>query len=379
MRIGYFEIFNGCAGNIFVGSLIDAGLPLEELESHIEKIPLKNYKIQIERVKRKVNFSHSVSGTLFRVIPEKGKWDETVPYLRILELIDESRLSQGQKEKIKEIFRILADAESKVHGEPLEKLHFHKIGQVDAIIEISSVVIGLELLGIEKVYFSKIGISNPSNATIEILKGLPVIMRNTPYEITTPTGAAIVKGFYQGYNAFPEFVLEKVGYGAGEREEPSPNMLKFFIGLSKDSERIVVIETTIDDQPPELFEVIFDRLFENGAIDVSITHAHGKKGRPVFNLKILAPEYSFEKIIKTIFSETTTLGIRYRVENRILLEREIKELETKFGKIPVKIAYFGGERVNISPEYEICKKISNEKKIPLKEVYLEIYKNIQKI
>jgi len=374
MKIGYFEVFDGCAGDMLVASLLDAGLSLNLLKEKLSGLPFKNYKIDIIKTKRKTLFNHSIESTIFKVIPFT-KEEKPISYKKIINLIDKSEFSNETKNKIKKIFKILAVGESNVHKEPIEKVHFHQIGQIDAIVEIVSVVVGLELLKIEKVYASKIGLSNPAPATIEIAKNLPVVFKGLPYEITTPTGISIIKGLCESYGYFPEMFIDKIGYGAGTREEPSPNLLKFFIGsISKEYEKIVVIETSLDDFNPVFFDNLMEKLFKKGVVDVNIFPGQGKKNRPIFNLKVLVPEIKLKDAIKIIFEETTTLGVRFRVENRILAYREFKNLKTEWGEIPVKIGFFNGENINISPEYDICKKIAKKYNIPLKKLYTEIYK-----
>ncbi|MCM8818089.1 MAG: nickel pincer cofactor biosynthesis protein LarC [Candidatus Omnitrophica bacterium] len=375
MKAGYLDVSNGCAGDMLVGSLIDAGLNLNDLKKELEKLPLKNYKIEVKKVERDTNFGHKIEGTKF-IVKEIEKWDDKTEYKKIIKIIEKSSFANKIKKKIIKVFDILAEAESIIHKEKKEKLHFHQIGQIDAIIEIISFIVGIELLGIKKIFSSSVGISNPAPVTCEILKGIPVIFKNTDFEITTPTGAAITKAITTFFPFSFNFYIEKVGYGAGMREYPLPNMVKFFIGKVQEAEGIYIIETNIDDMSPVLFSNLIDKLLKAGALDVSIFQGIGKKNRPVFKIEIICPEYKFKEIGKILFKESTTIGFRYRKESRIILEREIKEIETELGKVRVKISYLNGEKVNISPEYEDCKKISEEKNIPLKKIYQIIYKSL---
>ncbi len=377
MKIGYFDVLNGCSGDMLVAALIDAGLSVRILKEELEKLPLKNFKIEVKKVKRRTDFGHSIEGTKFIVKPY-GKWNDKTPYKKILDIIEKSRFSQEIKEKIIRVFEIIAKAESEVHRVKKEIIHFHQVGQVDAIVEITAVVIGLQLLEVEKVYSSSIGISNISPATINILKEIPVIIKKCPFEITTPTGASILKGIADFSPLYKDFYIENVGYGAGSRDEPSPNMVKFLIGKIKtEIEDIYIIETNIDDMNPVFFGNLFEKLYKTGAFDVSLFQGIGKKSRPVFKLEIILPEGKLKEICEVLFRESTTIGLRYRKEKRIVLDREIKEFNTSLGKIRLKVSSMNGEKINISPEYEDCKKISEEKGIPLKKVYELVYKELK--
>jgi len=370
-KCGYFEVFDGCAGDMLAGSLIDAGLDLKLLKKELDKIPLTNYTIEIKKTKRHLFFHHFITATKFLVVLEKE--EKFRKYTEIIKIIQDSSLSENIKKEILKIFYILAKVEAKAHREKIENVHFHQIGQTDAIVEIASVVIGLDILGIKNVYSSPIGISNPAPATIELIKGLPVIFRNIPYEISTPTGVSILKGICKFKNIENGIIVEGNGYGAGERKEPSPNILKFIYGKQREEEKsIYVVETNIDDMNPLIFENLYEKLFKAGAVDVSVFTGIGKKNRPVFNLCIMVEEKNFEKVKEIVFSETTTIGFRFRKEKRITLEREIKEVKTKWGRVRVKVSFSGEKIYNISPEYEDCMKISKKSNIPLKQVLLEV-------
>jgi len=374
-RIGYFDVLNGCSGDMIVGCLIDAGLDFKELKRELEKLPVKEYEIEVKKEKRETAWHHYIEGTRFIVKPYK--WNDSTSYKKIIEIIEKSSFEKDIIEKIKKIFDILADAETTIHKEKKEDVHFHQIGQIDAIIEIVSAIVGLELLKVEKVFASPVGISDIAPATSEILKGVPLVLKNLPFEITTPTGAAILKSIANFSPLNSDFYLEKIGYGAGERKEPAPNMIKFLMGKIKEKkEDLVFIETNIDDMNPVLFPNLFDKLLKEGCLDVSIFHGIGKKGRPIFKIEIIAPENKLEKIGKILFQESSTLGFRFRKIERIILERDIKEIDTEFGKVRVKISFMDGKIVNVSPEYEDCKRISEEKNIPLKKVYSMLLKKI---
>lgn len=372
MKIGYFEVQSGCAGDMLVASLLDAGLDIRLLKKELTKLPFSDYSIAVRKVDRPTHYGHNLKATIFEVKPGKN-WLDSTSYSDICKLIDQATFSSTRKKKIKGIFQILAEGESKAHGEPISKVHFHQVGQVDALVEVAGVVAGLELLGIEKVYCSQIGLANPAPATSEIGRGMPVILTGQKWEITTPTGISIIKAITELPGFSPEITLTRVGYGAGTRLEPAPNVVRFMEGLTfSGPEQIQVIETNLDDINPLFFDRILERLFQAGALDVGFFPGQTKKNRPVFDLKIQAPLERFEQVAKVIFEETTTLGLRYRTENRLVLDRKMETVDTTWGKIPVKIGFFQGKPVNIAPEYDVCKKISRQHKVPLKKVYQEV-------
>ncbi|MCM8767777.1 MAG: nickel pincer cofactor biosynthesis protein LarC [Candidatus Omnitrophica bacterium] len=376
-KIGYFELFDGCSGDMLAGSLVDAGLDIVSLKKELKKLPVENYRIEIKKVNRKTQYGHMQGGSQFLVIPN-GKWNDETPYSSILKIIEKSSFSPKIKEKIIKVFDTLAEGESIVHKEEKDKIHFHQVGQIDAIIEITSVIVGIEILEIEEVFSSPVGISNIAPATIEILKGVPTIPKNIPFEITTPTGAAIIKSIANFSPITSDFYIYRFGYGAGTKEFPPPNMVKFMIGrIENKKDSVIIIETNIDDISPVFIGHLIEKLYNNGALDVSVFSGVGKKNRPVFKLEVILPESNFKKISEIIFKESTTIGFRYRKENRIVLEREVKTIKTPFGNVRVKTSYINGKVVNVSPEYEDCKKISEKKQIPLKKIYQTVYKNLE--
>ena len=375
-RIGYFEVLDGCAGDMLVGSLIDAGLPIEELKKELRKIPLLDaYHIETEKVLKKTSYGHSLEATQFKVVPDK-KWDDRTSYKKIVSLLNSSFLEESKKKSIKKIFQILANAESKVHKESLAQIHFHQTGQVDAIVEIASVVAGLKILGITKVYSSSIGVAKPAPATLNMLKDIPIVIRSVNAEITTPTGIAIIRGLCDVVEVLTNFTIEKTGYGAGEMDLPYPNTVKFFLGRTgqKKEDSIMVMQTNIDDMSPVFFERLFDRLFAVGVLDATVYVGIGKKNRPVFNLQVILPEDLVKEASNIIFKETSTLGIRVRKESRVVLERSEERVNTRWGYVRIKKGYLDGETVNAAAEYEDCKRIANKYGLPLKTVFAEISK-----
>ena len=375
-RAGYFEVINGCAGDMLAGSLVDAGLPLEDLVKELGRIDLRAYRVEAVKVLKKTGYGHSLEATRFMVIPDTD-WDDSTPYSKIIALIEGSRLSEKSKGRVLKVFGILARAESEVHREGLDHLHFHQVGQIDAIVEVASVAIGLEMMGIEKVYCSSVGISKPAPATVNMLKGVPVIMRSVNGEITTPTGIAILKGLCETGTPAGDIMIEKAGYGAGEMDMEHPNVVRFYSCLREmPGETVMVLQANIDDMSPVIFESLFEKLLSAGALDVSVYAGTGKKNRPVFNMQVLLPERLLQKISGILFRETTTIGVRYRVESRIVLDRKEDKVVSRWGEVRIKRAYMDGEVVNAAPEYEDCRKIASTHDISLKQVYAEISKLI---
>jgi len=371
MRSLYFQVQNGCAGDMLVASLLDVGLSLADLKRELERIPLSGYHLKVSRVKRPTDFGHHIEATVFRVVP-KSSWKDKTSYREIVQTIEKSSLLQSQKDRLKKILGILARAEADIHGEKVSELHFHQIGQVDALVEMSAVVIGIDLLQVEEVSCSSIGVAEPSPATAEVLKGMPTVVHGVPYEITTPTGAAILRGLCPLAGKPVTMNLEATGYGAGQRAEPAPNVVQVLLGGRVAESPVAVLETNIDDMNPVFFEVLMERLFKAGALDVSLFPGQGKKSRPVFQLQVISRPQHLERICEIIFAESTTLGVRFRLENRLVLERRMEKISTAWGEIPVKFSFWRGQVVNFAPEYEACKKVAGEFGLPLKEVYTEV-------
>ncbi|MCM8769450.1 MAG: nickel pincer cofactor biosynthesis protein LarC [Candidatus Omnitrophica bacterium] len=365
----YFQVQNGCAGDMLVGSLLDLGLSLSVLEKELKKLPLPGYRLKTEKVTRETDFGHQLTGTIFQVIPESPE-EETTSYKEILSLIKESSLKSKQKKLLKKIVDTLAVAESAVHGEKLEEVHFHQVGQMDALIEMTSVIIALDLLEVERVGCSTVGIAQPAPATIKMLQGIPVTVHPVPYELATPTGVAILRAICSLPGQTLEMCLKAAGYGAGLRKQPSPNMVQVLLGSTEPAEKIVgVIETNIDDMNPVMFDQLMEKLFEAGALDVSFFPGQTKKNRPVFNLRVIVPEAKMERVAEIIFTESTTLGLRFHRENRLALERRIESVATPWGKIPVKLGFWKQQLVNMAPEYDACKAIAKKFGLSLKKVY----------
>ena len=382
MKTLYFDCFSGISGDMIMGALIDLGLDVNFLKKELEKLDLRNYKIEAKKIVK-----NGIASTKFDVIADKHSHEER-NLREINEIIEKSKLEIETKSTIKKIFLKIGNAEAKIHNKPVDKIHFHEIGAIDTIIDIAGAVVGLKKLGIEKIYCSKLNVGTgfvnfshgkfpvPAPATAEILKNVPVYNNNVEAELVTPTGAAIITTLADKFGEMPALEVEKIGYGAGTKHLEQPNVLRVFLGkLDKSqAEAINIIETNIDNMNPEIFPYVIDRLMENGALDAYLTSIMMKKGRPGIKITCLCEINDTDKLSKIIFDETTTLGLRIYPASRKKLGREIKTIKTKYGDVKVKVSKLKNEIKNAIPEYEDLAKIARNKKIPLKKVYEEVKK-----
>lgn len=375
MKIAYFDCCAGISGDMVLGALVDSGLDVSILRRELAKLPLDDYSISASKDER-----HHITGTNIKVRFKESGHHRT--FKEIKNIINKSSLTTKVKVLSTSIFENLAKAEAKVHGCRVDDVHFHEVGAIDSIVDIVGTAIGIEKLGIGQVYASPLPLGSgwvktshgrmpvPAPATLELLKGVPVASSPTASELTTPTGAAIIKTLSLSFGNMPHMEIEGTGYGIGDRSfKEIPNILRLIIGKGTgNTERLIIVETNMDDMNPQIYEYLMSRLFKNGALDVFLMPIQMKKGRPAILLKALCPENKKENIIDIIFEETTTIGVRtYEVE-RHCLERRIKNVSTPYGKVRVKVAERNGKVLNIQPEYEDCKKIAEKKKLPLKEV-----------
>jgi uncharacterized protein (TIGR00299 family) protein len=383
MRIAYFDCFAGASGNMILGSLLDAGLDPQLFRAELDKLRLGNYEFQIEKVRRK-----GISGTLV-VVATNEPASEHRHLADIETIIQCCDLAQSVKLKSLEIFRRLAQAEANVHAVPIEQIHFHEVGALDAIIDVVGSVAGLTALGIERVYSSPIELGSgvtecdhgifpvPAPATAELVRGVPVYSSGIQGELLTPTGAAILTTIASNFGAMPEMTVEQIGYGAGTRDVCIPNLLRLIVGETRDSayghlqESVVVIETNIDDMNPQIYEYVIERLFEMGALDVFLAGIQMKKSRPGTLLTVICPSNLKDTCADFIMNETTSIGLRWRLEDRIKAHRFLQEHQTLYGPVKFKIAQLGETTINVSAEYEDCRRIAIEKNIPLKHVMQE--------
>ncbi len=383
--LAYFDCFAGISGDMTLGALVDLGVPLDWLKDQLKGIPLTNFDLAMTPVQR-----NGMHATLVDVEASDDKISRNFSQIR--SMIEDSPLADSVKSASLQVFRKLAQAEAHIHGCSLEQVHFHEVGGIDAIVDIVGSVLGLEYLGIKKITASPLPLGKgfvicrhgklpvPAPATLGILKGVPVYGTEIPYELVTPTGAAIIASVAQGFGALPDMIVHAIGYGAGQRDlAERPNLLRIIVGtesrpvsetsaaLSED--QIEIVESSIDDMNPELFGHLMDRLFEDGALDVYWIPIYMKKNRPGTMLQVLCKIEKRETLIQRILTETTTLGVRYYSSRRRLLERESVEMNTSYGVIAVKRIKDPQGNIRIVPEYEVCRKIAIERKVPLRIVY----------
>lgn len=377
MRTGYLDCFSGAAGDMLVGAIINAGCEVEYLQAQIELLGIPGLKLQTESVKKQ-----GIHG-----IAVKFESAETNPPHRHLssieKILNNSQLDADVIAKAIAVFKRIGEAEARMHNIPIEKIHFHEVGAVDAICDIVCTIAGLKRLGIEKLYSSAIllgsGIINsahgkiplPAPATLEIVQGFEVKRIDNGREMTTPTAAALIvtlADFAPGY----EMVVEKVGYGAGTIElEDRPNLLRLIVGEASSqfaADIVTIIETNIDDATPEQIGHLQQRLFDTGALDVFVASIMMKKSRPAHKLTVIAAQATAEALARVVLRESSTAGVRIRTESRWKLQYEFKTVKTEFGEIKIKF-YFGGDIRKFSPEYEDVVSAAMRANAPFVKVY----------
>jgi uncharacterized protein (TIGR00299 family) protein len=390
--IAYFDCFSGISGDMTLGAFLDLGVPVEWLKEQLGRLPLSGFDVCVDTVSR-----NGITAKSVRVRVE----DDTTSrdHAQIRSLIINSPLSSNIKQMSRDIFERIAQAEALIHGCTVDQVHFHEVGGIDAIVDIVGTALCMDYLGIKTVISSHIPLGKgfvscehgtlpvPTPATLGILKGVPVYGTKIPHELVTPTGAAILVTLAGSYGELPEMIIEKTGYGAGKRDiESIPNLLRVVMGtalcddtgqrtaLYKDT--VVVLETCIDDMNPEVFGFLMDRLFEQGALDVYWIPVFMKKNRPGTLVQVLCPRNLKEILMDCILSETSTLGIRYYDAKRCMLTREKVIMKTAYGEIQVKRITEPGGSIRIVPEYEVCKNIALENKIPIRMVYDTIIRSV---
>ncbi len=380
MKLAYFDCPAGAAGDMILGALVDAGCPLELLRAELAKVDLHGYELTVSEVRRAGFRGKRVE---VRVEPQ-AQHQRRLP--EILALIETSGLSPRVKDRGARVFRRLAEAEGRVHGEPPDRVEFHDVGAVDAIIDVLGAVIGLEALGVAVTHLSPLplgrGITNgphgplpvPAPAVLEMLKGLPIFDNGIRGELVTPTGAAILTTLAECAGSLFPMRLQAVGLGAGSRDLLIPNLLRLFLGesdvpLSDEAiESLTMVETTLDDMTPQLFEPLMERLLEAGAVDVYLTPVIMKRSRPGVVLTVSCSPDAVPVVTDLIFQETTTLGVRWREQRRVRLARELHRLPTSFGVLTFKVARRGGQVVQVSPEFEEARRLARERGMSLRDL-----------
>lgn len=393
MKVLYFDCFSGASGDMILGALIDAGVPLEDIRAALGSLSIDRDTVWTERVQRA-----GVDATKFQVHGEDtghapvhhhahGVVTEvhahrTLP--EIYRLIDASRLSATGKDRAKALFARLGEVEAAVHGTSIDKVHLHEVGALDSIIDIVGAVHALELVDAGQVVSSPLNVGSgtirsahglfpvPAPATARLLEGVPVYSGTQQAEMVTPTGALLVTAYATEFGGIPRMRIGKIGYGAGARNfADTPNVLRVLIGDADGtsaSHTVVVIEAEIDDMNPQIFGVVMETLLREGALDVYYTPIQMKKNRPGTLLTVIAPPVRREVLTTIIFRETTTIGVRYRDVARECLDRETATVSTPFGSVRFKIARRDGAILNASPEFEDCVNLARQHGRPIKEI-----------
>jgi len=386
MKIAYFDTIAGISGDMTLGAFVSAGLPLEELTAELKKLNVPGFELQASHIEH----SGIVATRIEVIITHEPHSHRHLKDINAM--IERSSLSDFVKQTAKKIFFEVAVAEATVHKSTLEKIHFHEVGAIDSIVDIVGTAVCIEKFNIDAVYSSPVrtghgGFVNtqhgkmpvPTPATVEILKGYPTVLTDIPYELTTPTGAAIIKALSHGVLGIERMNVESVGYGAGTREiEQAPNLLRLLVGELETPYRhdeIVVVETNIDDMNPEVYPYVMERLMSAGAHDAYLVPIIMKKGRPGIMLSAMVERSKLDAVLGVLFRETSTLGARIQPVERRKLPRTQKQVTTSLGAVTVKsIVRDGTEK--LVPEFEECKRLAVEKNLPLIEVYRILEKEL---
>ncbi len=402
----YFDCFSGASGDMILGALIDAGLPLEELRGALGSLALGDVRLHADRVSRS-----GIGATSFRV--DDGEDPNDHEHTRrhhhdhdhshdhdhdddhdhhhrglseICAMVDGSALSAEAKARANRLFRRLAEVEADIHQMPVEDVHLHEVGAVDSIIDIAGAVYGLERLGIDRIVSSPLNVGSgtvrcehgvmpvPAPATARLIEGVPAYSKGPAVELLTPTGALIISEYAHEFGPMPAMRVRQVGYGAGDRDfSEHPNLLRILVGEAETSQAlqtVVVIECEIDDMNPQIFGVLMDKLYAAGALEVFYAPIQMKKNRPGTLVTVIATPELREVLSAIVFSETTTIGLRFRESQRECLEREHVAVETPLGSVRFKLARRAGSShvVNAVPEFDDCLRVAKEHGVPVKEV-----------
>jgi hypothetical protein len=380
VRVLYYDCFAGISGDMHLGALLDLGVEEAWLRAALARLPLDGYALRVGREAR-----GGVAGT--RVQVDAAPAARARHLEEILGWIGRAGLPVRAGTLARQAFGPLAEAEAAVHGCPVERVHFHELGAVDAVVDIVGGALALDALGVERVLCSSVELGAgvvrcahgllpvPAPATAELLRGVPTRRGGMPFEATTPTGAVLLRTFVDAYTDRPALTVERIGYGLGSREGPLPNALRVLLGQAAPEaarEELVELSCNIDDMNPELYGHVMERLLGAGAADAWLAPVLMKKGRPGTLLSVICDPAREAELAGLLLRETTTLGVRRRGVQRTALERELREIDTAYGPVPVKVALHAGRPLRAKPEYEACRAIAGRLGIPLLEVYAEV-------
>jgi len=389
MKLAYFDCFSGISGDMTLGALLDAGCDIEYLQSGLRGLQVSGWELSAEKV-----WKNGMAATYARVKTEDQQKHRSLS--AILEILKNSQLAPAVCERAGAIFQKLGEAEARVHDVQLEKIHFHEVGAVDAIVDIVGACIGFHGLGIEKFACSPLNVGGgtakmahgvlpvPAPATANLLQGKPTYSNGVQRELVTPTGAAIVATLCESFGPQPAMSVSAIGYGAGTADlEGQPNVLRLMIGEAAErtapagDQEISVIEANLDDMNPQIYGYFQEKALAAGALDVFTTPVQMKKNRPGTLLTVLCRPADAQALMSLIFAETTTFGVRSHTAHRRVLPRESVKVKTKFGEVRVKLSRVNGRVLHATPEYEDCRKLAEEKNVPLQRVINEALRNYE--
>lgn len=383
MKIAYFDCFSGISGDMLLGALLDAGVPLAHVQTQLHALNLPGWELSCEKV-----WKNGMAATYAKVKAQDTRTHRSLT--TILEILDKSALPAPVKAQASAIFRRLGEAEASVHDVPLDKIHFHEVGAIDAIIDITGACIGLAVLGIDCFACSPLNVGGgtakmahgvlpvPAPATAKLLVGKPTYSNGLQRELVTPTGAAIVATLCDAFGPQPAMSVSAIGYGAGTADlEGQPNVLRLMVGESMENraaiaeETIQVLEANLDDMNPQIYGYFLEKALAAGALDVFATAVQMKKNRPGMLVTVLCKPTDADTLINLLFAETTTLGVRSHAAARRILPRESVPVATQFGEVRIKVAHVNGSVQHAAPEFDDCRKLAEEKNVPLHRVISE--------
>jgi pyridinium-3,5-bisthiocarboxylic acid mononucleotide nickel chelatase len=391
MRLAYFDCFSGISGDMTLGALVDAGCSLETLRDELKELSVPGWSISSEKV-----WKNGMSATFVKVATEDQTRHRGLA--AILEILEKSKLTEQVRNNAAAIFRKLGEAEAAVHDVPVEKIHFHEVGAIDAIVDIVGACIGFEALGIEKFACSPLNVGGgtakmahgvlpvPAPATAKLLQGKPTYSNGVQKELVTPTGAAIVATLCDSFGPQPAMTISAIGYGAGSTDiEGQPNVVRIMVGEAAEKvvpgfdQEISIIEANLDDMNPQIYGYFLEKALAAGALDVYTTPVQMKKNRPGTLLTLLCKPADTNNLMSLVFAETTTLGARtYRAQRRAL-PRETVNVHTQYGDVHVKLSRVNGSIRHVAPEYEDCRKLASEKNVPLQQMINEALRSFERM
>ncbi len=400
MRVLYYDCFSGISGDMHLGAMIDLGVDPKTLTDQLGLLDLSGYELKISRDQRK-----GITGTKVDVVLETKPHDHDHGHHHghhhhrnledISRIINESDLSQAVKDRSIKMFHKLAEAEGKIHNQPIQKVHFHEVGAVDSIVDIVGAAICIESIAPDMIMSSAVELGGgfvkcehgtfpvPAPATAEILTGVPVKSGAVNFETTTPTGALILACNADKFGPIQDLRISKTAYGIGNRDTDIPNVLRVHLAefdenaeSSPETRKALVMECNIDDMNPEMYGYVMELLFDLGADDVFITPIMMKKARPASKLAVLCSPDKKQTMTETLLTHTTSLGVRSYEVDKTMLEREFTRIKTKYGEVTVKTAIYQGKKLKSKPEYEDCIRLAREHGVPVNKIYDEISRKV---